>query len=93
MTDRENLIKKLKITMPCTCLDDYKKRNMSDPDCSWCGYGEDITDFILADRKRICEPLVKHKNTAYISDLQELYMAIIAINETVALAEIGDEHG
>lgn len=25
---------------------------MADPECSWCGYGEDIVDFILADRKR-----------------------------------------
>lgn len=50
---REELSKRLKRIMPCTCL------GLCAPDCSWCGYGGDLVGFIIEDRKRIVEPLVK----------------------------------
>lgn len=58
MNQREELIKELKKIMPCICIESYKKINRADPDCSWCGYGEDIADFIIAEKKKVVQPLV-----------------------------------
>lgn len=55
---KNDLTKELKRVMPCVCLAPYKDRGMADPECSWCGYGEDIVDFILDDRNKIVAPLV-----------------------------------
>lgn len=81
--ERERLIKELKRIMPCCCLEDYKKRNMCDPNCSWCGYGEDIASFIIKNRERIVQPLVKLGNL-YPSEIKE------AIDQTLKLA-LGEE--
>lgn len=69
MTEREKLIKDLKRIMPCSCLDAYKLRKMTDPWCSWCEYGGHILDFVLADRKRIVEPLIR-----VMGDLSQRYL-------------------
>lgn len=53
MESREELIRKLKEIMPSSCINAYKKRNLSAPDCAWCNYGEDIADFIIEDRKKV----------------------------------------
>lgn len=58
MTDenlRDALVKEVKKIMPCTCLDAYKIRKMADPECSWCGYGEDIVELILDRDRKISE--------------------------------------
>lgn len=65
MTSKEELTKQLKRIMPCTCLDSYKKIPRADPNCSWCGYGEDILEFVIKDRKLVCEPLVKYKEHCF----------------------------
>lgn len=28
----------------CTCIDDYKKRDLTDPNCWYCTYGDYLTD-------------------------------------------------
>lgn len=47
---------------------------------------EELVDFILADRKRICEPLVKEWDEPYHT-MQEL---ADAINETLKLAGLNE---
>lgn len=80
---RESIIKYLKKIMPCSCIDAYKLRNLSSPDCSWCGYGEDIVEFILADRLRIVQPLVE-PITCY--EGQEMEIVMKAIKRTLKLS-------
>jgi len=48
MDEREKLVKELETTLPC----DWERRI----------HVETVADFILEDRKRICEPLVKYNN-------------------------------
>jgi hypothetical protein len=45
--DREKLADIVNKTMPCNCIDDYKKRNLSAPDCPNCNYAEDIIEKVL----------------------------------------------
>lgn len=56
---REELIKELNKIIPCSCIDAYKLRKLTSPDCANCNYADDVADFILEDRKRICGPLLK----------------------------------
>jgi len=49
--DMNNIKKKEIETMiddviPCTCIDAYKKRNLSSPDCANCLYRRDLVDAI-----------------------------------------------
>lgn len=37
--------------MPCSCMDDYKKRNMSAPDCCNCNHKEDLATAIYSRLK------------------------------------------
>ena len=38
--------------MPCSCIDAYKKRNMSAPDCANCNHKEDLSEAIHSLIKR-----------------------------------------
>ena len=55
---------------------------------------EAITDFILADRKRICEPLVKlDQAPSHYPDFIELGFAYSkAVQETLRLAGMGENN-
>ena len=37
-----------KTAIPCTCADDYKLRNRSDPQCFWCQHDEDVLAVVEA---------------------------------------------
>lgn len=41
-----------RITGQCTCLEDYSKRDMTDPQCIRCNYHADICDELQAERDR-----------------------------------------
>jgi hypothetical protein len=51
----EELIKELNKIIPCSCIDAYKFRKLSAPDCANCIYAKDILDFIVAREKKIIE--------------------------------------
>lgn len=57
LSEREKIIKSLTEIMPCNCIAAYKLRSLSAPDCPNCNYVEEIADFILAEKRRIVEPL------------------------------------
>ena len=79
---RDKLIEELSKIMPCSCIDAYKLRKISAPDCCNCNYIEDIVYWVIQDRKRIVEPLVKLDGAG--DDLDKLK----AINETMRNAGI-----
>ena len=55
MSQDDKELKALDVDLMVKFLDDYKKRNMTDPNCSWCGYGEDIVDSIIDNLPKILE--------------------------------------
>lgn len=91
-SERESVIKELDKIMPCSCIDAYKLRNLSAPDCCNCNYVEDIADFVLNDRKRICAPIYAYKLSVIETDQSwGLRKSDRAINETLILAGINKE--
>lgn len=76
MDKKQEIIKELKCIMPCICLDAYKKIPRADPNCSWCGYGEDIVDLILEDRKKVLFPFKQLVNRLEEIHLDKRYEAV-----------------
>lgn len=86
---KDELIKELKRIMPCICLNDYKRINRSDPNCSWCVYGEDLADFIIEDRKKIVEPIIAYRlSVIEIDQSWGTRKSDIAINQTLKNAGV-----
>jgi hypothetical protein len=49
-------------TMPCNCIDAYKKRNLIAPDCPNCNYKEDLVENIRSLCLKSHEAIVKELN-------------------------------
>jgi hypothetical protein len=48
MERREEIVEKVKKILPCTCDMAYTDRFLTDPNCPFCNYGEDIIDLVEA---------------------------------------------
>lgn len=59
LSGREIIIKKLSKVMLCSCIDAYKLRKLSAPDCAYCNYVDEVADWHMAEVARIIEPLKK----------------------------------
>lgn len=57
LSGREIIIKKLSKVMLCSCIDAYKLRKLSAPDCAYCNYVDEVADWHMKEVARIIEPL------------------------------------
>lgn len=74
MTEREKLTQEL------------NKLGFSDS-ANCCVYVEDVVDFVIKDRERICKPLINILNKNHISFDRSMW----AIGKTLELSGLGDE--
>lgn len=95
MSNRDELIRELKKHLPCTCIDAYKLRVLSAPDCAHCNYVEDVADFIIERERKIVSPLVKIRGTFSNMGWVKLNQVNLrqAIDETLKLSGVFNGKG
>ena len=85
------LIEKIKKIMPCSCIDAYKMRGLSAPDCAYCNYVDDIADMIMKEREIIISSLreIKKRRSA---NTEEWNCSVTgsAINKAIDIVDRGD---
>lgn len=85
MNERDRLLGELSDILPCTCIEAYKSRGLSAPDCAGCNHIEDVVDWIIEDRKRIVQPIIDFSNQEHDTDTYEIRGAK-AMVDTLKLA-------
>lgn len=84
--------------VPCSCIDAFKNRNLTDPQCAYCNYDEQIADAIervakeFAERalRTVLHPRHLHAQFAFTSVQQAEGFADGVVAKAISAAERGE---